>query len=283
MTPRPETRSHPPDREPAPPTADHAVATGRRPHQPAAGMSADSPQTEEAARLEELTWPEAAEHLRRDPRLLLPAGATLQHGPHLPVSTDTVIATRLAEALSARHGVLAAPALHYGVVSDTELEYAGTAGHRRKTLHRGLNELIGAWEDQGVEEFVLLTSHGYGPHIAALATAVSDRARIRSVDIHSVNLDEYLETDARMQHAGELDTSLMLHLAPERVRRDRIVDSPVRDASVARGAVCEEPIPEPGSSGVVGSPSRASEEKGRRIFEHLVRAIGDRVLGGDRP
>lgn len=242
--------------------------------------AADPPQAQGPVRLEHLTWPEAADHLRRDPRILLPVGATLQHGPHLPLSTDSLIATRLADTLSARHRVLTAPTIRYGVVSDTEAGYAGTASLDRKTLHRSLNELIGAWENQGAEEFVLVTSHGYGPHIAAMATVVSERARIRAVDIHSVNLEDHLETNAREQHAGELDTSLMLHLAPELVRTDRIVDVPLAEEDGPR-VVGEEPVPEPGTPGVVGSPSLASEEKGRRVFEHLVRVIGDRVLAGD--
>lgn len=237
----------------------------------------------DALRLADLAWPEAAEHLRRDPRLLIPVGATLQHGPHLPLSTDSVISTRLAEALSARHRVLTAPTLAYGVVSDPELEYAGTASVDRKTLHRTLNELVGAWEDQGAEEFVLLTSHGHGAHIAAMATVVSESARIRAVDVRSVDLGEHLDTDDRVEHGGELDTSLMLHLAPELVRADRIADGPAPERGRKPRAAGEEPVPEPGTAGVVGSPSLASAEKGRKLFDHLVRIIGDRVLEEGRP
>lgn len=284
MCPRPDARLAALSTGLSRPSDGGAVATRGRSRQPAAGMAAADPaQKERPVRLADLTWPEVAEHLRSDRRLLLPVGAVLQHGPHLPLSTDSLIVTRLADALSARHGVLTAPTIGYGVVSDTELEYAGTASLERKTLHRSLNELIASWEDQGVEELVLITSHGYGPHIAALGTAVGDRARIRAVDIHSVNLEEHLETNARAQHAGELDTSLMLHLAPELVRTDRIADAPLSEAERGARVVGEEPVPGPGSAGVVGSPSLASEEKGRRVFEHLVRVIGDRVLAGDRP
>lgn len=234
---------------------------------------------ERPIRLGDLPWTEVAEHLRADPRLLLPVGSTLQHGPHLPLSTDSVIATRLADALSARHGVLVAPTIHYGVVSDVEQEYAGTGSVGRKTLHRSLNDLVGVWEAQGVEEVVLLTSHGHGPHIAAMATVVTDRARVRSVDVHSVDLGEYLEGAAREEHGGELETSLLLHLAPDRVRTDRIEDAPLPEDGGGR-VVGEEPIPERGSAGAVGTPSLASADKGRRIFGHLVNLIGDRVLAG---
>lgn len=229
-------------------------------------------------RLDERPWTEVAEHLRRDPRLLLPIGSTVQHGPHLPVSTDSLVVTRLADALSSRHGVLVAPTLPYGVASRIEQEYAGTSSVDRKTLHRSLNDLVGVWEGHGIEEFVLLTTHGFGPHIAAMATVVSERARVRAVDIHSVDLGDLLEEKARDQHGGELETSLVLHLAPELVRTDRIVDAPPDPGETGRRAVGEEPVPEPGSPGVVGTPSLATAEKGRRVFDYLVEFIGDRVL-----
>lgn len=241
-------------------------------------MSARDRATGEPARLDRLPWSDVAEHLRRDPRLLLPIGSTLQHGPHLPVSTDSLVATRLADALSARHGVLVAPTLPYGVASRVERDYAGTSSVDRKTLHRSLNDLVGVWERQGVEEFVLLTAHGYGPHIAAMATVVSDGARVRSVDIHSVDLGDFLAEEARKQHAGELETSLLLHLAPDLVRTDRIADAPLDPDESGSRVQGEEPVPAPGSPGVVGRPSLASAEKGRRLFAHLVSIIGERVL-----
>jgi creatinine amidohydrolase len=121
-------------------------------------------------------------------------GTCLQHGPHLPLGTDTVIVERLAEDVSRRTGVLLAPTLSYGVASATEREYAGTASLERKTLHRVLNELVDAWERQGLEEIILMTAHGYGPHIQALAAVLADTVRVRAVDIHAIDLTSFLES-----------------------------------------------------------------------------------------
>lgn len=235
----------------------------------------------EPVRLAHLPWRRVAEHLREDPRLLVPVGTTLQHGPHLPLGTDTIVVTRLAEAISARCGVLLAPTLPYGANSLRDDEYAGSAGVRGKTLHRTINELVSVWEDHGVTEFVLLTSHGYGPHLQALATVASDSARVRAVDLHAVDLSDHLEGHQGGEHAGEMATSLMLHLAPEQVRREEAEDLVLPPEAVGQLRAGEEPVPPPGSSGVVGRPSLASEEKGRRIFEHLVRFLGDRVFARD--
>lgn len=233
----------------------------------------------EPVRLAHLPWRRVAEHLREDPRLLVPVGTTLQHGPHLPLGTDTIVVTRLAEAISARCGVLLAPTLPYGANSLRDDEYAGSAGVRGKTLHRTINELVSVWEDHGVTEFVLLTSHGYGPHLQALATVGSDSARVRSVDLHAIDLSDFLETHQGGEHAGEMATSLMLHLAPELVELDAAEDADLPAEVVAQLREGEEPVPAPGSTGVVGHPSRATAEKGRAIFEHLVEFLLDRVFG----
>lgn len=237
---------------------------------------------EEGARrpvlLEELTWPEAARRLRSDPRILVPVGSLLQHGPHLPLGTDRIIVTRLAEEISRRHDVLTAPTIVYGAGSDRDAEYAGSAPLSGKTLHRTLNELAAVWEAHGVEEFVFLTSHGHRAHLQALATVACETARVRAVDLHAVDLSDHLESPHEREHAGELATSLVLHLAPDLVRVDEIEDLELPPEEVGRLQVGEEPVPPAGSPGVVGRPSLASREKGERVFRYLVDFLGERVF-----
>ena len=227
------------------------------------------------ARLDRLTWPEAAAWFRRDPRLLLPVGTCLQHGPHLPLGSDTIVVERLAEAVSERTGILVAPTLAYGVSSDLEQDYAGTAALERKTLHRVLNELVDSWERQGLEEIILITAHGYGPHIQAMAAVVADFVRVRAVDIHAIDLAAFLQGGAGPEHAGEMDPAILLHLAPELVRSDLVADGESRER--VRSAIRDEPVPPPGSPGVVGRPSLATRENGRRICEYLVDYISRRL------
>lgn len=227
-----------------------------------------------AARLDRLTWPEAAAWFRRDPRLLLPIGTCLQHGPHLPLGADTVVVERLAEAISEQTGILVAPTLSYGVSSDIEQSYAGTAALERKTLHRVLNELVDSWERQGLEEIILITAHGYGPHIQAMAAVVADVVRVRAVDIHAIDLEAFLRGGHGAEHAGEMDTAILLHLAPELVREKLVADEISGDG---RQAVKDEPVPPRGSPGVVGRPSLATRETGRRICEYLIDYISRRL------
>ena len=168
-----------------------------------------------------------------------------------------------------------APTLAYGVSSDLEQAYAGTAALERKTLHRVLNELVDSWERQGLEEIILITAHGYGPHIQAMAAVVADFVRVRAVDIHAIDLAAFLQGGSVAEHAGEMDTAIVLHLAPELVRTDRVADGEPREG--VRAAVKDEPVPAPGSPGVVGRPSLATRENGRRICEYLVDYISRRL------
>jgi creatinine amidohydrolase/Fe(II)-dependent formamide hydrolase-like protein len=126
-----------------------------------------------------------------------------------------------------------------------------------------------------LEEINIITAHGYGPHIQAMAAVVADYVRVRAVDIHAIDLGAFLHGNPEAEHAGEMDTAILLHLAPELVRQEQVADSdPGCDI---RPAVRDEPVPPPGSPGVVGRPSRATAENGRRIYDYLVDYISRRL------
>lgn len=220
-------------------------------------------------RLSDHTWAEVAEHLKRNARLIIPVGTCEQHGPHLPLATDALIAARLADDLSAEFDLLVAPMVSYGVNIEAEEAYAGTASLRRKTLHRALNDLLAAWEEQGFDEFILLTAHSHDPHLDAVATVVTEHARVRVVDIYSIDLSDLLERQTGPQHAGEVETSLMLYLFPDLVRTDRIRDYPLDPAALQKYLRGRMPRLPRDCDGVFGYPSAASAEKGEAIY-HLV-------------
>lgn len=239
------------------------------------------PERASPPRLDRLTWKEAAAWFRRDPRLLLPVGTCLQHGPHLALGADTAIVEAVADALAARHGVLLAPTLAYGASSERERAYAGTASLRPKTLHRVLNELVARWEAHGVWEFLLITAQGYGPHVSALLAVLAERARIRAVDLNGVDVSRFLSSPPGPEHAAEFETSLLLHLDPDLVRTEEIRDPEPADGEGDGATAGTEAVPPEGSPGVVGRPSAATAEKGRAIYAYLVDHIGGRLFGSD--
>lgn len=223
--------------------------------------------------LENLTWREVGRILARDSRLLFPVGALEQHGAHLPLGTNTFIAETLAVDASEEHEVLLAPTLAYGVAMPNPGRFAGCTGVGRKTLHRAVNELFARWEDHGVSEFVVITAHRFEPHLDALLMALTSDSVTTVIDLYRIDVSDLLESPAHLEHAGELETSLMLHLAPERVRKDEIDVTPASagDArSYMRGGM---PTPPAGSAGSVGRPDLATANKGGRIYERYRAAL----------
>jgi creatinine amidohydrolase len=223
--------------------------------------------------LDELSWTDVAAHIAREPRLILPIGALEQHGPHLPIGANGLIAERIAADLSTRFGVLRAPLLAYGVNVDTERAYAGTATLRQKTLHRLLNELIATWEAQGFCEFILITAHRHDPHLDAVATLVTESARLRVVSIWDVDVSRFLEAQPGPLHACEAETSVMLYTHPDRVRFERARDFDLPEEDFERYIRGRLPAPPPGGAGVVGRPTAATAAKGEAIYGCIFDAI----------
>lgn len=229
-------------------------------------------------RLDELTWIDAAAHLARDSRLIIPVGALEQHGPHLPLGCNVLIAKQIAADLAMEFGVLLAPALHYGVNVAADLAFAGTASLSRKTLHRALNELLADWERHGVTEFILVTAHDHEPHLESLAGLLTRSARVRVVDVWDIDIADLLEKQAGPLHGCEAETSLMLHLYPELVRMDRARDFDLPEAEFERYVRGALPAPPRGSAGAVGFPRCASSAKGARIYGRMLDAIRGAVF-----
>lgn len=217
--------------------------------------------------------------LARDSRLLVPVGTCEQHGPHLPLGCDTFIVERLADDLSAGFGVLRAPTIPYGVNTATKRSYPGNATVRRKTLHRWMNDLLSSWERSGVGTFIILTAHGHDPHQEALSTLRTRRARVFTVDIFSLDFTGYLEDPNGPTHGGELDTSLMLHIAPQLVRMELAQDFVLTERQVARFRRRASGAVPAGSPGSLGRPTLASAEKGARLYKMIHDRIATRVLG----
>jgi len=223
--------------------------------------------------LSELSWIDVAAHLARDSRLIIPVGAIEQHGAHLPLATNVLIARRLATDLSEEFGVLRAPTFHYGVTRNGDHAFAGTASLSRKTLHRCMNELLSGWERQGVTEFVIITAHRYEPHLESLATLVTRRARVRVVEAWDVDISDLLEAQSGPLHAGEAETSVMLYLYPELVRMDRARDSMPQAARAEPRRGPRNGSLVPAGGGAIGAPMAATAEKGRLIYHRILNAI----------
>ena len=245
-------------------------------------MTYPSPAAGTPRRIKDMRPDEVAEVLARDPRLIIPVGTCQQHGRHLPLGSDTLIAEYLADDLSAEFQLLRAPTLEFGVNVDSERGFAGNASLRKKTLHRMLNDLLDTWESTGVKEFILLTAHEHDPHQEALATVVTRTARVRVVDLFAVDFRALLEGQSDPMHGDEVDTSLLLYLAPHLVRMDLAEDYMMSRDELRRYRRGWLKIPA-GSSGSIGRPRLATADKGAAIYACIRAKVRDRVFVAPLP
>ena len=229
-------------------------------------------------RLKEMTPGAVRERLLERPALLVPVGTTEQHGPHLPLGCDTIIVERLADDLSLRFHIPRAPTVEYGVHTPSR-SFPGGATLRRRTLHRVMNELIESWEGgAGVTEFVVLTAQASDAHLEALSTIRTDSATVQVIDIFSMDFGTLLEEPGAPVQGGELDTSLLLHLAPELVRMELAQDFALTADVVARFRPGHSRHLPAGSPGSVGYPSLASAQKGATLYRFILDRISTSLI-----
>jgi creatinine amidohydrolase len=226
-----------------------------------------------------MTPTDADDRLGRHPCLIVPVGSTEEHGPHLPVGGDTLIVERLADDLSVRTGMVRAPTVEFGVNLTQMHPGTLTAGLQRKTLHRVMNELIESWEiGAGITEFLVLTAEGYEPHQEALSTIIVQQAEVKVVDIFGLDFGDLLEGPKGPEHGGELDTSLLLYIAPDLVKMDYAKDrapSAKTKARYRRGGKAPH-LSVPGEA--TGYPTLASAAKGAVLYTFILDRILDRVV-----
>jgi mycofactocin precursor peptide peptidase len=207
--------------------------------------------------LADLAWPQAAR--AGTCVLVVPVGATEQHGPHLPLSTDTDIAVALAERLADALGPQAcvAPALAYGS-SGEHAAFAGTLSIGREAVEHVLVEL-GRSASASFARVVLVSAHGGNAEPVARAV---DRLRAEGRDV--VALSPGLGGDA---HAGRTETSMMLALHPERVRLEAAEAGETAPLASLMPALRERGVRAVSGNGVLGDPAGASAAEGRRLLD----------------
>lgn len=210
---------------------------------------------------------------------VLPIGSTEQHGPHLPIGTDYMIAEKVAAAVSERIGGLLLPALPIS----TCREHKGGKGSiwmNSDTFYHMLKDIAECLKIQGFRRLVLIIAHGgvfiAGPTVREINIDNEDIKLIR-VDlvnfISSLEMGQILEFNNNL-HACEYETSLMLYLYEELVRKDKIEDCV---PSVPRDFLNYAPILKFSKNGVWGKPSLADAQKGEHIFSLLVQKSVDYI------
>ncbi len=212
------------------------------------------------------------------PCLLIPLGATEQHGPHLPLATDTIIASAWARAAAARvPRTMVAPALPYGSSGEHQ-GFAGTMSIGRQALAAVITELIRSVAGY-CQRTVLVCGHGgNAPVLGPLVEQLNREGH--SVSWLTPRWPPDLAVDA---HGGKTETSLLLHLAPELVRPHGEVTGTTTPLAELLPELQLRGLAAVTANGVLGDPSQASAEHGAELFSHLVTTLVDELTAMEPP
>jgi creatinine amidohydrolase/Fe(II)-dependent formamide hydrolase-like protein/7-cyano-7-deazaguanine synthase in queuosine biosynthesis len=239
----------------------------------------------------ELTWPEAEKRFKEVDIALLPIGSIEQHGPHLPLDTDAFdaeyLARRVAEACS-QPRPLVLPLVSFGVSYHHE-GFKGTISISNDTLSRLIYEIGMSVAKNGINKLVIINAHGGNtPALNHAAQMINRDARIfacvETGETSDVDISKLIETPNDV-HAGEFETSTSLAVRPHLVQMDKAgkkvpsFSSRYLNFSSKRAVSWYAHTKKISPTGVMGDPTKASAEKGKRIWEimiaHLVAFVED--------
>ena len=238
--------------------------------------------------LSDMTHEDVAERLGRPNVVLVPVGATEQHGPHLPIDTDIRIATEFCRAAAERVAdeiaAVVVPPLPFGI-SEHHMAFPGTLTLRPETFIAAVYDVTHSLVRHGFDRFILVNGHGGNQ---GAVHVVAQKLRLEAGASHVYFFAEWaLAADAYSEvresapgganHACEYETSVYMALAPQRVRFERAVRE--MPPPVVEGGVADLFTPGPyawvqgrdmSTSGVEGGPTSATPEKGRVLVDAAV-------------
>jgi creatinine amidohydrolase len=229
--------------------------------------------------LEDLTWDEAEPILRADPVVVIPIGAAAkEHGRHLPLGTDHIMADYLAGRLAERLDVLIMPTVTYGYFPHFS-PFPGSTHLEADTFEALMKDLILSVHRHGPRRFLILNT-GVSTY-PVLEIVARDMDRVHRILVGVTRIGELgaqrvsgLLSQPRGSHADEHETSLLLAIAPAVVRQDKVARE-IADRPDSRGMFVppmyhREPGPGYSATGVYGDATLATREKGEKIAAALV-------------
>ena len=244
--------------------------------------------TKAATRIEDLTWVEFEKQARETPYWILIAGSTEQHGPHLPLGADTLVAERLAEIMSAEHGAMILGSVRVGVLHAFQ-DWPGS----QRLPHPILTGQVEAMA-QPVAGYRkrLLILNGHDENHEPLLLAARSLVEQHDLDVVVVEWAQMVSdvikevSESRSEsHGGEGLTSVFLHWYPERVRTELIAEGTMPTGELTRDDLHvskrahhvvrfrRQDVP----SGVLGDPRLATADKGKVVTEALISRLGQLV------
>ncbi len=237
-------------------------------------------------RYHRLTWPEMNAAIARQPVVILPTGSTEQHGRHLPLDTDAFLTESICNEVGRRAEgrALILPTISYGL-NLHHIDFPGTVHIEPETFIAFCLNITKSVAYHGFQKILLVNGHGSNMPLADLVarkTTLATHSLCAAVGYMSLVMDAFgaVQESATIAHSDELETSLYLHLAPERVRLERAVPGDdVAGQYLSSDSTSNYPVRFSDywgrwtRDGVHGDPTVATAAKGAVIYEAAVTGL----------
>lgn len=230
-----------------------------------------------------LTWQEMNDAIAAQKLVILPTGSTEQHGPHLPLEVDAFLTESVCLEVGRRipDKVLVLPTVSYGL-NMHHIDFPGTIHVEPETFIAFCLNITKSVAYHGFKHILIVNGHGSNTPLVDLVarkTVFETDSLCAAVNYASLAIDAFnkIKETPTLAHSDEFETSLLLHLAPDRVRMDRAVDGNDPEGRyMSADSTSNFPLRFSDywsrwtSTGVHGEPSAATPEKGKVIFEAAV-------------
>jgi creatinine amidohydrolase len=223
------------------------------------------------------TWPELGDYVAEESVAIVPLGSTEQHGPHLPLATDHLIAESLAREAADRTGYLCTPTIQVGV-SPHHRQFHGTMWVDPPAFRSYVESMSRNLAYHGVDRVVYVNAHGGNvQHLREVGRRLRDDETMYAIEwMWNESIPDLVSDlfEHNGPHGGPKETALIMHVARELVREDRLADA--RDGGVVdlseahmreHGARTFYDAVENSENGVFGDQTDATPEKGARLFD----------------
>jgi len=202
-------------------------------------------------KLNEMTW----EEVKGRETAVIPVGSIEQHGPHLPLETDSLIAEAVSRKIASKINAVVVPSVRYGV-SIEHMDFPGTISLSKEIFAGKISDICSSLLKHGFKKIILVNGHG------------GNSKTLEALKLRNVKYVDIIKQIKGYDHAGEIETSLMFFLYPEKVRTGRIKKQEFKFPGKGEWRTIEH-----SKSGVLGDPTKATAEKGQKYFEQIVSGL----------
>lgn len=223
--------------------------------------------------INELTDPEFRNAVARIQTAIIPVGSLEQHGEHLPISTDSIVVDHISSKVALDLGAFKLPVVNYGISYEHRPLF--NISLQSSTLLAVISEICCSLLDNGIKTIIIINGHHGNAGILQYVSQTTSRNISRESNIYVLNYWQLMSD--KFDHAGNVETSLLLAIAPNLVQMQKAKPNSkeLQKSKIAYTAIANSPgsFPQLTGNGVWGDPTGASIEKGIELLREIVNNI----------